>query len=94
MNHLPHIKTAVESHAHAIREPYKIFFDLFGFDGIIELCGHFGGTTIYIPHVQGIFKDCIKAQILSELTFDNYKLLSTKYGVSERTVRNLQEEKE
>ena len=88
------IRQAVETHKDQIRDPYRTLFELLGFDGIIEICQAFGGTTVYIPQVKGIFKDCIRQQILSEFSCDNYKTLSSKYGLTERTVRNIIEDKE
>ena len=89
---LQHIKQAVDQNLTSVPEPFKTILSLAGFDGIIELCESFGGTSIYIPHTKSVFRDCIRLQVKKEFKSDNYKELCIRYGLSERTVRNIIEE--
>ena len=87
------LKAAVETYEDLLSEPFKTFLDLVGFDGIIDICEVFGGTTLYIPHARGFFKECVYKAIRSEFCYGNYKSLGTKYGLSERTIRTIVEGK-
>ena len=84
-----YIKNAVLNNKSDIPQPFNTLFSLMGFDGILTLCNEFKGSSIYIPSMQSIFKNAISIQMGKEFNGSNYKELSFRYGLTDRTVRNM-----
>lgn len=69
--------------------PFDELIDEIGFEGVYLLSEKFGGTNIYIPKFRRIFKEQIDRAIRDEFDGGNYVQLALKYGLCERTIRNI-----
>jgi Mor family transcriptional regulator len=74
-------------------EPYKQYADLIGIENLYYLAKEWGGTSIYIPKPQFLFKEVLTKQIIQEFDGSNYHQLARKYSVCERTIRNIIKER-
>ena len=83
-----HFKNAVLTNKDEVQYPFDSLLEILGFEGLKTLCDHLGGTTLYVPSMQNIFKGCLQKHIPTEFDGANYKQLSYRYGLSERTIRN------
>jgi len=83
------IKNAVLQNLDEVQPPFKELLAALGFEGIFHLCEISGGTNLYIPSLQRIFRGCLEKQIPKEFDGENYRELSKNYGLSERTIRNV-----
>ena len=83
-----HFKNAVLKNKGEVTPPFDAMLDIMGFEGLRQLCDQVGGTTLYIPSLQNMFKGCLQKQIPTEFDGSNYRQLCYRYGLSERTIRN------
>lgn len=70
-------------------EPYDQYAQQIGIENLYKLSKNFGGTTIYIPQVDALFKEWKYNKIKEEYNGYNIKQLAVKYGVSDRTVQKI-----
>ncbi len=75
-------------------EQYQAAAELLGLEAYISLCREYGGTALYIPTVGNLVANNVKQRILKERRVLSLKELSSKYGVSESTIRRIQKENE
>lgn len=68
---------------------HRSIADVVGVDGLIRLCEHFGGSSIYIPQKRELLRQKIYQMIYREYDGSNIRELAVKYGVSEATVYNV-----
>lgn len=73
-------------------EPYKSMAELIGIDNTLTLAGKMGGSNIYIPKIETLYRGIRDKKIFDEFTGSNYAALSKKYGITERRVRNIVKE--
>lgn len=69
--------------------PFNEIIDEIGIDNIILLSEHFGGSSIYIPKIRYLFKTQIDEAIKNEFDGGNYVELAEKYGLCEKSIRNI-----
>ena len=76
-----------------INEQYQYIAELIGVDNFITLITELGGTSWYVPKLDGVLSEAMRRKILKEFKMINGKSnkreLALKYGVSERTVSRL-----
>lgn len=72
-----------------LQELHRSIADVIGVDGLVGLCEHFGGSSIYIPQKRELLRQKIYQMIYREYDGDNIRELAVKYGVSEATVYNV-----
>lgn len=70
---------------------YKRIADLIGMDNAKLIFKEYRGQQITFP-VEFYSKEYIYRQIIAEYDGSNLKLLATKYGYSERTIRRILKE--
>ncbi len=62
---------------------------ILGIDRFLALCETFGGTNVYIPKKERILQKIRDGEIKRQFEGQNYKRLATKYGLSERRIRQI-----
>ena len=62
---------------------------IIGIERLLALCEVFGGTTIYIPKKERILQQTRNKAIRREFDCQNYRQLASKYGLSERRIRQI-----
>jgi len=62
---------------------------IIGVERLLALCEVFGGTTIYIPKKKRILQQVRNKAIKREFNSQNYRQLASKYGLSERRIRQI-----
>ena len=72
-----------------LQEKHRMIANAVGVEGLVSLCEHFGGSSIYIPQKRELFKNKIYSMIYREYDGSNIKRLAVKYDVSEATVYNI-----
>ena len=72
-----------------LHETVAHLVDVIGFENAWRLVEAFGGTELYIPKKDTQLIPIRDAQIHKEFDGSNYKALATKYGLSEKRVRNI-----
>lgn len=72
-----------------LQDLHRNIADVVGVDGLIRLCEHFGGSSIYIPQKRELLRQKIYQMICREYDGSNIRELAVKYGVSEATVYNV-----
>ena len=70
-------------------EPYDYYAGLIGMDNFYKLSKELGGTALYIPKTESLFRELRNKKIKEEFNGGNYKDLALKYGLSERFVREI-----
>lgn len=70
-------------------EPYDYYADLIGMDNFYKLSKELGGTALYIPKTESLFRELRNKKIREGFNGGNYKELALKYGLSERFVRDI-----
>ncbi|WP_027625541.1 Mor transcription activator family protein [Clostridium lundense] len=70
-------------------EPYAYYAKIIGIDNLCKIAEKLGGTTIYIPKYDTLFKTIRNEKIKKEFNGYNYQDLAIKYNICERTVRNI-----
>ena len=83
------VKEIVSNYKSEVMYPFNEVMSLIGFEALCVIIEEFGGNTIYIPTKRRVFSNCFEQQIIKEFNGKNYKALSKKYEVNERTIRNL-----
>ena len=83
------IKELALRHKECIPAPYDKMMDMDGFEAICAFTYEFGGSGIYVPKLNTIFKQCLEKGIVSSFNGKNTRELAKDYGVSERYIRNL-----
>lgn len=78
--------------ASELPEPFKVLADLIGIDNTLILAGKLGGSNIYIPKINTLYRGVRDKKICDEFNGKNYAALAKKYGVTERRVRNIVKE--
>ncbi|MCI9463390.1 MAG: hypothetical protein HFI48_05825 [Lachnospiraceae bacterium] len=76
-----------------LQENHKEIADVVGFDNLIRLIDHFGGNQIYIPQKYELYRQKMYKEIIDQYDGTNVKRLATEYGVSEKTVYTIINEK-
>lgn len=69
--------------------PYSEYAKIIGVNNLYKLSKEFGGTTIYIPKAESLFKTIRDKKIKEEYNGYNIQALARKYNVCEKTVRNI-----
>lgn len=72
-----------------LQEPYNRYAEVLGVQGLLNLSKELGGITLYVPKPENLFKDVIFNNIKKEFNGYNYQKLALKYRLSERTIRNI-----
>jgi len=83
------LKDVAFRHKEHILFPYSTMVDMSGFDAIYTFAQEFGGSSIYVPNLRTIFKNCIEKEIATQLKSKNARELAKLYNFSERHIRNL-----
>ena len=87
-----YLRHAVMKNKHLIQPPFDEIFNEIGLEGIIKICEYMGGSTVYIPTIRRIFYDCLLEELKNGHN-GNYTELSECFGVTERHVRRLLNER-
>lgn len=64
-----------------------------GLDAYRKLVANYGGNPLYIPKSETVLKEVIRKEVSSSFDGKNYRQLSIKYGLSEKTIRKILSEK-
>ncbi|MCL2753143.1 MAG: hypothetical protein FWE44_03230 [Defluviitaleaceae bacterium] len=83
------IREAVMLHKDLVLPPYDEIIDLNGIDAIAAFSRAFSGSSVYVPSLKSIFKDCIDTEIHTQYNGKKIRSLAKDYGLSERYIRNL-----
>lgn len=86
-----YFKNAALSNKEDILPPFDILIDIVGFEGVQLLCQEMSGSSLYIPTLNRIFRECLYKQIPKEFDGSNYRKLCKRYDLSERTIRTVLE---
>lgn len=70
-------------------EPYSSLADIIGLDNTILLAGKMGGSNLYFPKIDTLYRGVRNKRIRQEFTGGNYLSLAQKYGLTERRIRNI-----
>lgn len=82
------LKVLVQAIEKSNNHDIKLLYDEFGAETIAKIIHMFGGGSIYIPLEETILKDYTAQQIVNDYKHgDNFKTISQRYNMSERTVR-------
>jgi len=87
-----YFENAVLSNKEGILPPFDNLMEIVGFEGIYLLTKEMGGSSLYVPSLHKIFRECLCKQIPKEFDGANYRELCRRYGLSERTIRTIVEE--
>lgn len=68
--------------------PYHNLSPLLGYDKLASICEQLGGSHVYVPSLQHLFKQAIVSDMATQFDGRNYRELAQSYGLSERTARN------
>lgn len=64
-----------------------------GLESYRKLVEQYGGNPLYIPKSKTVLKEIIRKEISKNFDGKNYRKLSIKYGLSEKTIRKILSEK-
>lgn len=70
-------------------EPYDLLVELIGIENVVKLALKMGGTTVYLPKIDTLFRKVRDKKICASFTGENYAKLAKKYGITERRVRTI-----
>lgn len=70
-------------------EPFKALADLIGIENTLILAGKMGGSNIYIPKIETLYRGIRDKKIFEEFTGGNYLSLAKKYSITERRIRKI-----
>lgn len=76
-----------------INDEQKQIAEIIGIDAYIKLVRNFGGTSIYIWKQDSLIKDIRDKKIRQEFNGSNYSLLAKKYNLTDRTIRDIVDNK-
>ena len=88
------LKRVVADNADKITYPFSHLYKMLGYDNLIFLIDMYGGTTLYIPRLHWVFKDCISIAVRKDFGRLGMYELCQKYGISERTIKDIVKERE
>jgi Mor family transcriptional regulator len=71
-------------HPSEITQPYDEMVELCGFEAVHAFAEIYGGQTLYVPTMRGIFAGCLTEAARKEFNGYNIKELSRKYGFTAR----------
>ncbi|MGP1598949.1 Mor transcription activator family protein [Peptoanaerobacter stomatis] len=71
----------------------KEIAQIIGIESYINLVKHFGGTSIYILKEDSLIKDIRDRNIKMEFDGSNYTYLAKKYNLTDRTIREIVDNK-
>lgn len=80
-------------HPEGVMETFRDTIKKIGFETMCSLSDEFGGSSIYIPTKKRLFSGCLSEEIKLEFDGSNLKKLARKYDFSERTIRNITDNK-
>ena len=83
------MRQAAKLYQECILPPYDAMMEMDGFDAICAFSETFSGTSVYVPSLRTIFKQCLEKDMLRKWNGVNVRELVQKYGFSERYVRDL-----
>lgn len=83
------IRESAMLHPTFILPPYDEIINLNGFEAICAFSYAFSGSSVYVPTLRTIFKQCIEQELCSRYNGKNIRTLAKDYGLSERHIRNL-----
>ena len=83
------IREAAMLHPSLIMPPYDEIIHQDGYDAICSFVRCFGSSSVYVPSLRSILKQCIEKEIHNRYNGKNLTLLAKDYGFSERHVRNI-----
>lgn len=66
---------------------------IIGIDAYIRLVKSFGGTSVYILKEDSLIKDIRDKNIRNEFNGSNYMYLAKKYNLTDRTIREIVDNK-
>lgn len=72
-----------------LQEQHQEIAEVIGIEGMLKLVEAFGGNAIYFPQKKELLRQKTYRAIYREYDGTNIRELATRYGVSERTVYNL-----
>lgn len=70
-------------------EPYNSLASFIGLENTLVIAGKMGGTTLYLPKIDTLYRSVRDKRICDEFTGGNYKTLAKKYGLTEQRVRKI-----
>ncbi|MCE5256055.1 MAG: hypothetical protein LLF89_04330 [Spirochaetaceae bacterium] len=77
----------------SLPEAYRILADAIGLPATIQAAPRLSGLELYFPKVGRLLEQKRNDMIRREFNGGNYRHLATKYGLTERWVRNIVHEK-
>lgn len=83
------LEQIVTSQKDKLQAPVDVLYEIMGFAALCRWSDTFGGSTLYVPKRLSMFRPCLEAEMISEFTGDNYKILGRKFGFCEATVRKI-----
>lgn len=70
-------------------EPYSSIADIIGLDNTLLLAGKMGGSTLYLPKIDTVYRSARDKKIRDEFTGGNYATLAKRHRLTERRIRNI-----
>jgi len=74
-------------------ESYREVARLIGVENAVRLSEHLGGLVFYFPQLDGMLRKKRDARIKKEFNGANHKDLARKYGLTERWIREIVDNK-
>lgn len=72
-----------------LSEDQKIVYDCIGGEAFMKLVQLVNGDSIYIPSADTVSRPVRNAKIIEEYNGYNHRALAKKFGINERTVREI-----
>jgi len=82
------LRSIVMGYVDAVPQPYDEILKKDGFEAVCAICDLLGGSSVYIPTKQSIFRRCL-ASARDEFNGQNFRALQKKYGYSESNLRKI-----
>jgi len=86
------MRDAAERFPEKAAEPFDKILGLGGLDVVVLLVREYGGSSLYIPSLRSILRDCVKAAALEDAEGRcnvNYTDFAKKYGYSVNQMRSI-----
>jgi len=83
------LEQIVTSQKDKLPAPVDELLEIMGFAALCRWSDTFGGSTLYVPKRQSMFRACLEAEMAREFTGENYKELGREFGFCEATVRKI-----
>ncbi len=74
-------------------EIYQEIARIVGVDNAVRLSEYLGGMHLYFPKIEKLLRDKRDAAIREEFTGFNHRALAHKYGLSEKWIRAIVQER-